>query len=75
MTEKTPEEIAAVIDINIPDDYEFNEKTTVLVIDSVKKSCYPLEFTTEQKANINSYKSISRGSEMYKILQSQNISM
>ena len=72
---KTPEEIAAVIDINIPDDYEFNEKTTVLVIDSVKKSCYPLEFTTEQKANINSYKSISRGSEMYKILQSQNISM
>jgi hypothetical protein len=70
---QTPEEIAAVIDINIEDSYEFNDKTTVLVIDNVKKSCYPLELTTEQKAEINSYASISRGPEMYKILQNISI--
>lgn len=66
---QTPEEIIAAIDINIGDDYELNEKTTVLVIDNIKKSCYPLELTAQQKAEINSYESISRGAEMYKILQ------
>jgi len=72
---QTPEEIVAAIDINIPDDYEFNERTTVLVIDNIKKSCYPLELTDEEKIDLNSYESISRGSEMYKILQTQNISI
>lgn len=72
---QTPEEIVAAIDINIGDNYEFNEKTTVLVIDNIKKTCYPLELTQQQKADINSYESISRGPEMYKILQTQNISI
>lgn len=67
------EEIIATIDININDDYQFNENTTVLVIDNMKKSCYPLELTSEQKMEINSFSSISRGAELYKILQ--NISM
>lgn len=70
---KTPAEIVAAIEINIGDEYEFNEKTTVLVIDAVKKSCYPLELTKEQRTEINSYESISRGSEMYKILQNISI--
>jgi len=71
---KTPEEIVAAIDINISDNYEFNNKTNILVIDNIKKSCYPLDLSEQQKMEINSYESISRGSEMYKILQTQNIS-
>jgi hypothetical protein len=66
---QTPEEIVAAIDININDTYEFNERTTFLVVDNIKKSCYPIELTPEQKAEINSYESISRGTEIYKILQ------
>jgi hypothetical protein len=70
---QTPEEIVVAIDINIEDDYEFNHKTNVLVIDNIKKACYPLELTVEQKQEINSYSSISRGPEMYKILQNISI--
>jgi hypothetical protein len=70
---QTPEEIVAVLDINIPDDYVFNKATTVLVIDNIKKSCYPMELTDAQKSELNEFSSISRGSEMYKILQNISI--
>jgi hypothetical protein len=68
---KTPEELCAVIDINIEDPYEFNEKTTVLVVDCVKDTCYPIELNQEQTGEINSYNSISRGIELYKLISSQ----
>lgn len=66
---QTPEEIFTAIDINIEDDYEFNDRTTVLVIDNIKKSCYHIELSDEQKKEINSYVSICRGSELYKMLK------
>jgi len=64
----TPEEIFTAVDFNIPDDYELSEKTSVIVIDNIKKSCYPVELSNEQKKEINSYLSISRGSELYKMI-------
>lgn len=66
---QTPEEIFTAIDVNIEDDYEFNSRTRVIVIDNIKKSCYPIELSEQQKKEINSYVSISRGSELYKILK------
>lgn len=65
---QTPEEIFVAIDLNIEDDYEFCEKTNIIVIDNIKKSCYPVELSMEQKKEINSYVSISRGSELYKMI-------
>jgi len=62
---KTPEELCTVIDINIEDNYIFNEKTNILAIDCIKNTCYPVEITMEQMEILNSYKSISRGIELY----------
>lgn len=66
---QSPEELVVCIDINIPDNYEFNDNTEVLVIDNVNKASYPLDLTREQRDELNSYDSIYRGSEMYKIIQ------
>jgi hypothetical protein len=68
---KTPEEICAVIDINIEDTYEFNDKTTILAIDCIENSCYPVDLTEQQRTEINSYKPISRGSQLYEIINSK----
>jgi hypothetical protein len=65
---KTPEEICAVIDINIQHDYEFNEKTNILAIDCITNTCYPVELNEDQRNSINSFNSISRGIELYKLI-------
>jgi len=65
----SPEELVVCLEINIPHKYEFNENTQILVIDNVKKQCYSMNITEEDRKNINSYDSISQGHEMYKILQ------
>ena len=65
---QTPEEVYTAVELNIEDNYEINEKTNILVIDNIKKSCYPLNITNEQKIEINSYTPISRGSELYKLI-------
>jgi len=70
---KTPEEICAVIDMNIKDDYEFNKNTVVMVLDCIKNSCYELSLNDEQIDDINSYESICRGHELYKISLSQSL--
>jgi len=65
---KSPEAICAVIDINIEDNYEFNEKTNILAIDCINNTSYPVHLTEEQLTSINSFNSISRGIELYKII-------
>jgi hypothetical protein len=69
---KTPEEICAVIDINIEDNYEFNEKTTILAVDCIQNQCYPIEINAEQCKELNTYSSISRGAELYKLKKNPN---
>jgi hypothetical protein len=69
----TPEELVVALEINIPHTYDFNDKTQVLVIDNIKKQCYPLDLDEQQKNELNSYDSISQGYEMYKILQNISI--
>ena len=64
---KTLEELYAVIDINIEDNYQFGDKTAVLVIDAIQERCYPLELDDEQKELMNSFSSISRGTELYRL--------
>jgi hypothetical protein len=65
---KSPEELFTVIDINIEDDYTFNERTNIIAIDCTKNTCYPVDISEDQRNLINSYKPISRGIELYKII-------
>jgi hypothetical protein len=64
---KSPEEIYKAIDINIPDNYEFNYNTTILAIDCVKNSCYTVNLEHHEYDKINLYDSINRGKEIYKL--------
>ena len=70
---QSPEEVYTAVEINLPDNYTFNERTTVLVMDALKGKLYPLQLTPEQRKQINGYVPISRGAELYKILRSENI--
>lgn len=64
---KTPEEMCAVIDLNIPDKYVFNNESIIMVIDGVKEQCEMLETTEEQRNALNEVASISWGPELHKI--------
>ena len=70
---KTPEEICAVIDINIEETYTFSNKTVLMVIDCIKESISELSLTETQINNVNSYESISRGAELYGIYTGKNV--
>lgn len=65
---QTPEELCSAIEVNIEDEYELNENTSIIVIDCVKEACYPLELSLEEKEEINSYSSATKGAEVYKML-------
>lgn len=71
---QSPEELTLAIDINIPDDYVFTEKTKILVIDNIQKNSYDLNLSSEEINDINLFDPISRGCELYKILEKRNIS-
>jgi hypothetical protein len=64
---KTIEEMYAIIDINIEDDYIFNDHTTVIVLDAWEEHSDILELQKEEWENMNTLSSISKGSELYKI--------
>jgi hypothetical protein len=65
-------QIISAIDINIEDDYIFNEKTNILVIDNINKACFPFQLTSEETEQINSFSSISRGTEIFEIIKNRN---
>ncbi len=66
---QTPEEVCAVIDINIPDEYVFNTNTTIMAFDAINEKCVPFCLTKDEINDINNVASISRGSELYQIYQ------
>jgi len=66
---QTIEQMYAAIEINIPDKYEFNKNSTVMIIDCVKNTCTKIQLTEEDTQLINSTDSISRGPELNRIYQ------
>lgn len=59
---KSVEEIYAVINTNIPDEYEYSDKTQVLVIDNVKKDCKLIKKLPEELLEkINDITNLSKG--------------
>lgn len=66
---QTIEQIYAAIEINIPDSYEFNENTTIMVMDCVKEICYEKQLTEEQIQAINETEPICRGIELHSLIE------
>lgn len=66
---QTPEELCAIIELNIEDTYIFNENTTIMVIDCINNKTSELSLSPAQINSINQYETISRGSELYKVYQ------
>ncbi len=68
---KTVEEMQAVIDINIPDTYVFNDDTTIMAIDCTTKSCRTFDLSEEETEQINDLPSFSWGEELLKIFKTR----
>lgn len=63
------EEIYAIITTNIPDEYEYNENTKILLIDNFKKECNLIEsIPKEEINNINDLTHLARGCYINDIL-------
>jgi len=64
---KSIEQMYAAIDSNVPTPYTYSDKTTVFVMDSVKKQSKLLTLNKEQIEAINKTHSFCRGSMLYDI--------
>ena len=71
---KTCEHIYAAIDTNIKSEYEFNKKTTVFVMDSVKNDTFVFNLTEDEISNINKSHSFCKGTMLYDICKDKHIS-
>ena len=65
---QTPEEIYSAIETSIEDEYELNENTTIMVIDNIRKTSYPLSLNKKDRDYINEFISISKGAELFNLI-------
>jgi hypothetical protein len=64
---KSTEQIYASIEANLPDNYVYNNKTTIFVLDSVNENTGMLQLTDEQVSTINEIHPLCRGTSLYDI--------
>jgi hypothetical protein len=62
---QTTEQIYGAIEVNIKDNYVFNENTTVFVMNCITEECSRLKLTTEQIRKVNSSHTLGKGSFLY----------
>lgn len=68
----TPEEIFAILDVNLEDDYTYNSRTTILVLNASTESVSTLNLTQEERERINDMIPLSQGVELYEIFKQKN---
>lgn len=61
------EQIYAAIDTNLPDDYVYNQNTTVVVLDSTKKTTTCISVSNEYLDMLNDTHPLCRGTMLYDI--------
>ena len=67
---KTPEEMLTIVDVNTEDEYEFNEKTKVMVCDCRNDDkCAIFSLTPEQIDELNETDHVSRSFEVFQIYE------
>jgi hypothetical protein len=62
---KNIEQIYGAIDVNIPDEYKYNENTVFLIMDCVNKDHKLFEIPNDEIDNINEMKNMMRGTYVY----------
>lgn len=70
---KSIEEICSVIEINIEDEYQFNEKTSVMIIDAQNERCHTVDVDDEIIQEMNSIETVCRGPELYQMLKNKSL--
>jgi hypothetical protein len=63
------QEMFTAIDVNIKDDYIFNENTVIYEINCINKECKRKKLSKNNINEINSYDSIYRGKILYKMIK------
>lgn len=58
---KSTEQIYATINVNIPDEYVYNENTQVLIVDNVRKTNSIFQIPKEELDNINKLHPLAKG--------------
>ena len=72
---ETTEQIFATINVNLPDEYVYNENTQILIVDNVLKTNDIFQIPTDEIDNINNLNQLARGTyinDLYK-LSTQNL--
>lgn len=64
---KSVEQIYAAIETNLSDEYNYNEKTTIFVLDALEENTGMLKLTPEQTNLINEIHPLCRGTSLYDI--------
>jgi hypothetical protein len=59
------DQIYTVVEVNIPDEYVFNDNTTILVLDSTQNSTDIMDLTDKETEEINNILPIYRGTALY----------
>ena len=62
---KSIEQIYAAIDVNISDEYKYNENTVFLIMDCINKDHKLFEIPNDEIDNINQMKNMMRGTYIY----------
>ena len=65
------EQMYAAIEVNIPDEYVYNENTTIFVMDSVNEVCDLYNLTPEQTERINNEHSLTRGTTIHQMYRTK----
>lgn len=62
---QSPEHMYAALEANIPDEYEFNENTTVFIMNTVEKNTTLISLPPQELATINKLHTMVRGTYIY----------
>lgn len=69
---KSVEKMYAIMEVNIPDSYTFNENTVIMVMDAVNKRCDRLILNDKETEQINELNTLCRGTTLYEMLKNKN---
>jgi hypothetical protein len=69
---KSIEQMYGVITTNIPDDYNYNKNTKVIIIDSNEKTMKEFKIPEQELENVNDITHLARGTYIYDLFRNNN---
>jgi hypothetical protein len=68
---KSCEQIFAAIEVNLPSEYNYNENTKIVILDTVNENCSTFELPKDQIENINKIHDISKGTYIFDLFKNK----